>query len=311
MVDRPLNFTVRSQRRAVAVITLSAILSALVLAAVGYQLIQWWELQQSLRKIPRQPVTGLTALVGADAEVVEAFKRGGPTAPAPRCHLQGRAQGPRCQRLWVPDVLPSGDEGGPMRQRRRSLLSSALFAICVAGPAVAADPLGLYAGAAVGQAQIAIDVSDPFVTLSDRFEKNHFAFKIMVGLRPISLLGAELSYMDFGHPSGTLFGHPADASMRGVSVFGILYLPVPIIDVFAKAGVAHIQSATSGSAPVPSIVCCATAPFQLDRTNTSFAAGAGAQLRIGRLAARAEYERFNAAGENPYLLSLGLTWSFF
>jgi len=112
-----------------------------------------------------------------------------------------------------------------MRQRRRNLLSSALFAICVAGPAAAADPLGPYVGAAVGQAQIATDVSDPFVTLSDRFKKNHFAFKVMVGLRPISLLGAELSYMDFGDPSGTLFAHPADASMRGVSAFGILYLP--------------------------------------------------------------------------------------
>jgi hypothetical protein len=26
---------------------------------------------------------------------------------------------------------------------------------------------------------------------------------------------------------------------------------------------------------------------------------------------RAEYERFNAAGENPSLLSAGITWSFF
>jgi len=79
---RPLNFTVRSQRGAVAVITLSAIVSALVLAAVGYQLIQWWDLRQSAKKIPRQPITGLSALVGADAEVVDGFKRSGPAAPA-------------------------------------------------------------------------------------------------------------------------------------------------------------------------------------------------------------------------------------
>ena len=81
--------------------------------------------------------------------------------------------------------------------------------------------------------------------------------------------------------------------------------------VFAKAGAAHIHSTTSGSAPVPSLICCVTSPFQLDRTNTSFAAGVGAQLKFGPLSARAEYERFSAAGENPYLLSLGLTWSFF
>jgi opacity protein-like surface antigen len=203
-----------------------------------------------------------------------------------------------------------------MRQRRRSLLSSAVLAICVSGPAAAADPLGLYVGGSIGWAQVAAQVSDPFIALSDRFKKNHFAFKVVVGLRPISLFGAELSYMDFGHPRGTLFAHTADASMRGVSAFGILYLPVPVIEVFAKAGVAHIQSATSGFAPNPNLICipelpCGTSPFQLDRTNTSFAAGAGAQLKFGPLSARAEYERFNAAGENPYLLSLGLTWSFF
>ena len=63
-------------------ITLSAIVSGLFLAAVGYQLIQWWVLRDSLRRIPKQPITGPTALVGADAEVVEGFKRSGPTAPA-------------------------------------------------------------------------------------------------------------------------------------------------------------------------------------------------------------------------------------
>ena len=50
--------------------------------------------------------------------------------------------------------------------------------------------------------------------------------------------------------------------------------------------------------------------FRLDRTNTSFAAGAGAQYKLGAFAVRAEYERFNAAGGNPSLISLGFTWTF-
>jgi opacity protein-like surface antigen len=138
----------------------------------------------------------------------------------------------------------------------------------------------------------------------------------MVGLRPISLLGAELSYMDFGHPNSSLFGYPANTSMRGASAFGILYLPIPIVDVYVKAGVARIHSAVSGFAPNGDNLCvlgvpCGTSPLQLDRTNTGLAAGAGAQLKFGPWAVRAEYERFNAAGNNPYLLTLGLTWSFF
>jgi membrane protein implicated in regulation of membrane protease activity len=63
------------------VITLSAIVTGLVLAALGYQLLGLWHLHRSSKGMPRGPVTGLDALVGADAEVVEAFKRSGPAGP--------------------------------------------------------------------------------------------------------------------------------------------------------------------------------------------------------------------------------------
>ncbi len=202
-----------------------------------------------------------------------------------------------------------------MKHRSRRLLSSAILVICASGPVAAADLLGFYVGGAVGQAQVAAEVPNPFIAQSDTFKQTHSAFKLMVGVRPISFVGAEISYMDFGDPSGSLFGYSANVSMKGESAFGLLYLPVPpIIDVFAKAGVARLQSAASGYAPNLSLVCvagipCGTSPFQLDETNTGFAAGAGGQLKFGRWAVRAEYERFNATGENPYLLSLGFTWT--
>jgi hypothetical protein len=34
------------------------------------------------------------------------------------------------------------------------------------------------------------------------------------------------------------------------------------------------------------------------------------QYKFGPFGVRGEYERFNAAGGNPYLLSLGATWAF-
>jgi opacity protein-like surface antigen len=46
------------------------------------------------------------------------------------------------------------------------------------------------------------------------------------------------------------------------------------------------------------------------RANVGFAAGAGAQFKIGSLAVRGEYERFNAAGGNPGLLTVGIIWKF-
>ena len=177
--------------------------------------------------------------------------------------------------------------------------------------AFAADLLGLYVGGAVGQSQVEANVP----TVGD-FKENHSAFKVIAGIRPISLIGAELSYIDFGHPSGNINGSPSDVSEKGADAFAVLYLPVPVVDVFVKAGLARLQSTTNSGLRIGVGACTITNPncgpvlFRLDRTNTSFAAGAGAQFKLGPWAVRAEYERFNAAGANPSLVSLGLTWTF-
>jgi hypothetical protein len=179
------------------------------------------------------------------------------------------------------------------------------------GNAVAEDLLGFYAGAAIGQSRV--DAATYSSYNGEDFEQNHSAYKVMVGVRPISLLGGEIAYIDFGHPSGSLFGYPADASIKGAAAFGVLYLPVPVVDVYVKAGFARLESTINGGDPYP-ITCgipCGPQLFRLNRTNTSGAGGVGAQYRFGSWAVRAEYERFNAAGGNPSLLSAGVTWSFF
>jgi opacity protein-like surface antigen len=182
------------------------------------------------------------------------------------------------------------------------------FALLPTRHALADDLLGLYVGGAVGQSQVAANV--PTV---GGFKENHSAFKVIAGIRPTSLIGAELSYIDFGHPSRNINGAPSDVSEKGADAFAVLYLPVPVVDVFVKAGLARLQS-TINSVRVGFGACSMTAPncalFRLDRTNTSFAAGTGTQFRLGAWAIRAEYERFNAAGGNPSLVSLGVTWTF-
>ena len=183
-------------------------------------------------------------------------------------------------------------------------------------------------GGSVGRSEVAENVPNPIIAnpeivhvpvpKSDTFREDHTAFKVMVGLRPLPSLGAELSYLDFGHPAGSLFGKPADASMRGESAFGVVYLPVPMVDVFVRAGAAHIQSIVTGFAPngIPDNVCvvgvpCGTSrsPIRQDRNSTNFASGGGVQFKFDAWAVRAEYERFNFAGQSPSLAPLGLTWS--
>ena len=63
------------------------------------------------------------------------------------------------------------------------------------------DLLGLYVGAGAGVGQV--DISGQGSSASN-FNANHAAFKLIVGIRPIPVLGAELEYLDFGHPSSTV-----------------------------------------------------------------------------------------------------------
>ncbi len=171
----------------------------------------------------------------------------------------------------------------------------------------AEELLGLYVGGAAGQSQV--EATAPY---APNFHENHSAFKFMVGIRPISLVGVEIAYDDFGHPNRRNGYLATDVTMKGESAFGVLYLPVPIVDVFLKAGLARIDStATTIIVCPPGQPCSAIAsPEPERRTNVGLAGGAGAQFKIGSLAVRGEYERFNAAGGNPSLLSVGIIWKF-
>ena len=206
------------------------------------------------------------------------------------------------------------------RRRAVGVMLAVSFGILTATTgsyAIAENALGFYAGAAVGESQV--DTGSGGVAAigsPDHFKENHSAFKIMAGIRPLATLGAEVAYFDFGHPSGTLGGTPADVSMKGVSAFAVLYLPVPLVDIYLKAGAARLQSSINGTVsqacPGGSVPICPppTAPFHEDRTNTNFAGGAGAQMKFGSLGVRAEYERFTTVEGNPGLVSLGLIWTF-
>jgi opacity protein-like surface antigen len=198
-----------------------------------------------------------------------------------------------------------------------TLIVAAIVAFALPGKkATAEDSLGMYVGGAIGQAQVsAYADSASFAPIGSggtgEFSERHAAFKALVGFRPISFFGAELEYVDFGHPSGSLFDYPADSSLKGAAAFGLLFLPLPIIDIYLKAGAARLQSTLSGVVPyLPLCAGCAPPRFEQNRTDTAFAAGAGARYKFGSWAVRAEYERFNAAGEYPSVVWLGLTWTF-
>jgi opacity protein-like surface antigen len=181
------------------------------------------------------------------------------------------------------------------------------------------DPLGFYLGGSIGEANVRLNQSVSDTATS--FDEHHSGWKALIGFRPISVVGAELEYIDFGKPSTTTNGASTEdgtttvteAQSKAAALFGMVYLPLPVpfLDVFGKAGYARLQ--TTGD--VVGVQCVTGAPgcgtlFALDRTDARLAYGAGVQVKFANMAVRAEYERIDASTGDPDLLSLGLTWGF-
>jgi hypothetical protein len=175
------------------------------------------------------------------------------------------------------------------------------------GPGQAVDLVGVYAGGAFGQAQV--EAGTPTF---GSFKKDHNAYQLMLGVRPISPFGVEVDYLDFGHPSATVGGWPTDLTMKGEAAFAMLYLPLPILDLYVKAGMARLQSQLR---TVTTFTCTTMNPgcniFVVKNTDSHLAGGVGVQVKLGSWTVRGEYEGFSVAGGTPGLAAIGLMRTFF
>jgi hypothetical protein len=175
--------------------------------------------------------------------------------------------------------------------------------------------LGAYVGGAVGQSSIGADQSglvSSTQNLSNYSAKNS-AWALRLGIRPISLVGIEAEYANLGSPSlniGTLAR--VDMSMKSTGVYGMLFLPIPVLDVYVKGGIASVKSDATLTVltctPTPG--CVMPAPVRASQTDRSGSYGAGLQFKLGPVGLRGEYLRYSAAGTNPWVANLGVSWSF-
>lgn len=165
------------------------------------------------------------------------------------------------------------------------------------GTAAHAADNGFYLGAGVLQAK----VDDVFDT---NLELDNTGFKIIAGFRPLDLLAVEANYMDLGDETRNLpLGVSGQVDAKAFAAFGMLFLPIPIVDVYAKAGLARweLDGRVSGGGSL----------LSTDDNGTEFAYGAGAQLQFGSLGARLEYESFDIDNtDGADLISLGITYTF-
>src|SRR5947207_10639531 len=94
------------------------------------------------------------------------------------------------------------------KTRRAGYAVVGIFMGAVCGSASAADPLGFYMGAGIGHSQVRNDVQ--FVGASGApilgplgLSEGATGWKAILGIRPLSIIGAEAEYLDFGSASGS------------------------------------------------------------------------------------------------------------
>lgn len=199
-------------------------------------------------------------------------------------------------------------------------------ALCASTSALADNPLGLYVGAGVGQGQIGNnnDFYNPYGYYGG-FHDHDAAWKVIAGLRPLPIVGAELEYIDFGNAGGSsgyynnAYDYGVSAHPKATVLYGLGYLPLPLpfLDVYGKLGVAHLQTDnsyyTGTVCPLPGTGtggACVATEYRFDQQNTKFAYGAGVQAKFQDFAFRGEYERISSTYGDPNAFMVSLTWTF-
>jgi opacity protein-like surface antigen len=193
----------------------------------------------------------------------------------------------------------------------------AVVACAASSTAWANNPLGFYLGAGAGYSTIRSD--DSSYGLPGYYNDHQTAWKAIAGVRPISIVGAEFEYIDFGQP-GRHYGNNSynyygfDSHPRASALFGMGYLPLPIpfLDIYAKAGVARLQTdvTTFEAVTCPVNQTCPPIALRQNHTDNKFAYGAGVQSKVWGVAFRAEYERVSSQFGDPDALTVSATWTF-
>jgi opacity protein-like surface antigen len=209
-----------------------------------------------------------------------------------------------------------------MKRISRILAVVGLAAASSASLSARADNvLGIYAGFGVGASTVRSD--DSTYGSPGYYNDHQFAWKAIVGVRPIPFLGAEYEYIDFGRPDRHHYHdgfydydyYGADSHPRAQAVFGVGYLPIPVpyVDFFVKAGASRLKTTLNDFAPA---ACTGGGTcFQLVGSHnvieTKFAYGAGASTKLPlNFTVRAEYERISSPYGDPDAFTVSAIYRF-
>ena len=161
-----------------------------------------------------------------------------------------------------------------------------LTVLALGASAARADNGFFYLGAGV----VRNSLSD-ITALGGLPDLSNTSWKAFAGVRPLDWLAAEMDYIDLGSGSsstsssaGNVTAH-ADGKALAAYAVGFLPIPLPVVEIYGKAGLARWKL----NGDVNSLV----SPGSLSTNGTEFAWGIGVQAHISMFGARLEYENFN------------------
>lgn len=175
----------------------------------------------------------------------------------------------------------------------------ALIAMLLSAPAANAQDNGIYFGGSVGD--VSSDYDWDLGGLAGAPSEDT-AFKLIGGVRPLDSFAVEVDYVDLGDTTVPVSGGDDRAGLKSnaLSVSAVGFFHLPLLDVFGRIGMARWESDPS------SLV------GSLDSDDgTDLTYGIGAQVRLGSIAVRAEYEDYDISGGSAELASIGVTYTFF
>jgi hypothetical protein len=203
------------------------------------------------------------------------------------------------------------------RISRALVVMLAAGALGVSTSVLADNPLGAYIGAGAGVSNVGNDNYSYNYGYNGNFG-NNLVWKVMAGIRPTSIVGAELEYIDFGSNNGhegyygNYYYFGPNSHPKATVLYGVGYLPLPFLDVYGKLGAARLQTDITGFYYPPGQNCgaCTPIPYRIDQSDNKFAYGVGVQTHFQDFAFRAEYEGINSQYGNPAAFTVGFTWTF-
>jgi hypothetical protein len=188
---------------------------------------------------------------------------------------------------------------------------AALGCLVLSAGCGAADSNSVYLGGSAGYSYIGLD-GRSILGKRAGFNTNAVGFNATVGGYLSRTIGWELSFFRFGGGHGDPGIAPAPSeSLNGVAANMLFHLPVPFIDLFAKAGGAGMF----GTIRAPEQGIRAISLDETHFTELAWSTGIGLQHKFHQpqdpgLTARAQYDTLRGHGDSSGMASVGLFYDF-